>query len=138
MLKAFWIQAPASCAEALPYRLTRAARPSQVNLPLCREQHIQAFPTVRIYRRGRNALEAGGTPQQGEITSHYEAYNGERSAEAVSEFALHVFAQINANVHTGAHGTDSNNDGVADSKAKAPAWSLRARAHPVLPHRPAM
>ena len=129
------MQAPASCAEALPYRLTRVSRHSQVNLPLCREQHIQAFPTVRIYRRGRNALEAGGAPQQGEITSHYEAYNGERSAEAVSEFALHVFAQINANVHTGAHGTDSNNDGVADSKAKPPPGLREPQAHPVLPHR---
>ena len=61
------------------------------NLMLCREQHIQAFPTVRIYRRGRNALDSRSAADA--AAQHYEAYNGDRSAEAVADFAVRALEQ---------------------------------------------
>lgn len=84
------------------------------NIPLCRDQHIQAFPTVRVYRKGKNPLESNA-PGAGP-TRHYEAYVGERSAEAVSAFAVKVLEEMEEGVHTGTRGTDGNSDGKPDSK----------------------
>ena len=74
------------------------------NQPLCREQFIQAFPTVRVYRKGKHA---GGAKPGHEAAPHYEAYMGERSAEAVAAFASRVLAEVEANVLPTPHATDS-------------------------------
>lgn len=74
------------------------------NLQLCRDQFIQAFPTVRVYRKGKHA----GNKPATEAASHYEAYMGERSAEAVSAFALKVVQEVESNiVMPAAQGGDS-------------------------------
>jgi len=96
------------------------------NDKICQEQHIQAFPTVRVYRRGTD-LEGPDGHQ------HHESYNGQRTAEAVSEFAYKVLSEVESDagprlteqgVYTTsadtfgfvAPGTDSTGDGKPDSK----------------------
>jgi len=44
----------------------------------CREHHINAFPTVRVYRRGSN--QAAGGPHE------HQAYYGDRTPEAIATF----------------------------------------------------
>lgn len=90
---------------------------TQQNIPLCRDQHIQAFPTVRVYRQGKNPLDKHAP--SGGPTRHYEAYVGERSAEAVSAFALKVLEEMEDGTQTGTRGTDANRDGRPDSKLHA-------------------
>lgn len=92
-----------------------------LNIPLCRDQHIQAFPTVRVYRKGKNPLDSnapGGGP-----TKHYESYVGERSAEAVAAFAIKVLSELEEGTHMGTRGTDGNSDGKPDSKVREGARS---------------
>ena len=43
----------------------------------CREHHINAFPTVRVYRRGN--VVAGGNHE-------HQAYYGDRTPEAIAAF----------------------------------------------------
>ena len=45
----------------------------------CREHHINAFPTVRVYRRGTNQVVAGN--------HEHQAYYGDRTPEAIAAFA---------------------------------------------------
>jgi hypothetical protein len=45
----------------------------------CREHHINAFPTVRVYRRGNNQVVAGN--------HEHQAYYGDRTPEAIAAFA---------------------------------------------------
>lgn len=67
--------------------------------------------------QGKNPLDQQGSA--GGPTRHYEAYVGERSAEAVSAFALKVLEELEEGVHTGTRGTDANSDGKPDSKLHA-------------------
>lgn len=46
---------------------------TQLNIPLCRDQHIQAFPTVRVYRR---VGSAGCRPKPVHCAFCPEAHSG--------------------------------------------------------------
>ena len=57
--------------------------------PLCKRAHVQAFPTVRVYRGG-----AQSTPFDDDEHSHHESYTGPRVAEAVADFAMTVAQEV--------------------------------------------
>ena len=57
------------------------------HLDLCRGEHIQAYPTVLVFRT-RQDLDVKKEEQQ------YEAYLGAREAEAVASFALKVLEEV--------------------------------------------
>jgi thiol-disulfide isomerase/thioredoxin len=57
------------------------------NQMLCYENHIQAFPTVRVFR------EATDNPEDGQRHMH-EEYRGPRSAEAIAEFSMGAFKEV--------------------------------------------
>ena len=57
--------------------------------PLCKRAHVQAFPTVRVYRGG-----AQSTPFDDDAHSHHESYTGPRVAEAVADFAMTVAQEV--------------------------------------------
>jgi hypothetical protein len=61
---------------------------------LCKAQHIQAFPTVRVYRGGRHH-----TVFDDKEHAHHESYSGARTAEAVADFAWTVAKEVQE--HTG-------------------------------------
>lgn len=94
--------------------------------PLCKEQHIQAFPTVRVYRAG-----SAGTVFDDLTHSHYESYTGPRVAQDIAAFAAKVAHEVitragqvsGADVQPGGYtlgwqppGTDHDSDGVKESK----------------------
>ncbi len=96
------------------------------NAALCKAQHIQAFPTVRVYRGG-----SASTAFDDEAHAHHESYTGPRTAEAVSDFAATVAREVltrtgqvsGADVTPGAYtlgwqppGTDGDADGVKESR----------------------
>ena len=76
-----------------------------VNSQLCQREHIQAFPTVRIFREGtdrKNGL--------------HETYHGDRSAEEIANFATKVLTEVQnkqAALPSG-HGLDQDGDGDVD------------------------
>lgn len=83
------------------------------NVPICRANGIQAYPTLRVYRQGSNKVKGGGIFQP---VAH-ESYRGERTAERISDFALQVLKEVIAGdeeIKFGS-GTDSTGDGKADS-----------------------
>jgi len=81
------------------------------NIPLCKANHIQAYPTLLVFRQSKNKnIEKYGM----EI---HEAYSGRREAEPISEFTIKVWQEVIAGdkeLQIGA-GTDSTGDGKADS-----------------------
>ena len=94
------------------------------NKELCKKAHIMAFPTVRVYRAGTE-----GTAFDDAEHAHHESYTGERSAEAIADFAMTVAqevltksGQVSAAQPGGYSlgwqppGTDANADGVKDSR----------------------
>ncbi len=46
----------------------------------CRNHHINAFPTVRVYRRGNDLQDLGGGKHE------HQAYYGDRTPEAIAAF----------------------------------------------------
>lgn len=74
-----------------------------VNSDLCSDQHIQAFPTIRVFRRGSDRSKG-----------LHESYRGDRTAEKISEFALAVLAEVETSKGRG-EGTDADGDGRLDS-----------------------
>jgi thiol-disulfide isomerase/thioredoxin len=58
------------------------------NFQLCRQQHIQVFPTVRIFRDGSNNMNAR--------MHMHEEYRGPRTVEAISDFSINVFNAVTA------------------------------------------
>lgn len=88
---------------------------SQVNYNLCRANQIQAFPTILVYRQGKNRAADMANPHQA-----HESYHGERTADAISNFALQVLKEVIAGdpeLEIGT-GTDSTGDGRVDSKVR--------------------
>ena len=94
------------------------------NKELCKKAHIMAFPTVRVYRAGSQ-----GTGFDDAEHAHHESYTGDRSAEAVADFAMTVAQEVLtksgsvSGAQPGAYtlgwqppGTDANADGVKDSR----------------------
>jgi hypothetical protein len=96
------------------------------NVELCKRAHIQAFPTVRVYRGGKEA-----TVFDDEAHTHYESYTGARTAEAVADFAMEAAREVRervgqvsgADVSPGAYtlgwqppGTDADKDGMLESR----------------------
>ena len=94
------------------------------NKPLCVRAHILAYPTVRVYRAGTE-----GTGFDDIEHAHHESYTGERSAEAIADFAMTVAqevltksGQVSAAQPGGYSlgwqppGTDANADGIKDSR----------------------
>mmetsp|Transcript_22402 Transcript_22402/g.28644 ORF Transcript_22402/g.28644 Transcript_22402/m.28644 type:complete len:494 (+) Transcript_22402:161-1642(+) len=81
------------------------------NIPLCREKHIQAYPTMLVFRKSKNRnIQRFGM----EI---HESYNGKRNAEAIADFTMKVWKEVIADdkeLQMGA-GTDSTGDGKAES-----------------------
>ncbi len=83
------------------------------NIELCRKNHVQAFPTVRVFRQSKNR-ENNAVMNN---FMHYESYLGDRDADAVSDFTLKVLKEVIAGdeqLRLG-EGTDSTGDGKADS-----------------------
>eukprot|EP00735_Rhodelphis_limneticus_P006941 TRINITY_DN19415_c0_g1::TRINITY_DN19415_c0_g1_i1::g.7853::m.7853 TRINITY_DN19415_c0_g1::TRINITY_DN19415_c0_g1_i1::g.7853 ORF type:complete len:489 (-),score=119.19,sp/Q69SA9/PDI54_ORYSJ/40.12/2e-119,COPIIcoated_ERV/PF07970.7/6.1e-30,ERGIC_N/PF13850.1/3.4e-29,Thioredoxin/PF00085.15/1.5e-13,Thioredoxin_2/PF13098.1/0.031,Carn_acyltransf/PF00755.15/0.15,Carn_acyltransf/PF00755.15/8.5e+02 TRINITY_DN19415_c0_g1_i1:803-2116(-) len=63
----------------------------RANKPLCMEQHIQAFPSVRIYRHGEDT-------QKHEDHHHHESYLGDRTATAISDFVVKSLTEMKKNI----------------------------------------
>lgn len=68
---------------------------------LCRSRHIQAYPTVHVYRQSRieGKAASGSSLPDGRYfvpdKDHlYEVYNGPREAEALATFALRVLDEV--------------------------------------------
>ena len=94
------------------------------NKELCKRAHVMAYPTVRVFRAGSQ-----GTAFDDAQHAHHESYTGERTAEAVADFAMTVAQEVLtksgsvSNAEPGAYslgwttpGTDANADGVKDSR----------------------
>ena len=94
------------------------------NKELCKRAHIMAFPTIRVYRAGSQ-----GTAFDDAEHAHHESYTGDRTAEAVADFAMTVAQEVLTQsgsvsaAQPGAYtlgwqppGTDANADGVKDSR----------------------
>lgn len=88
---------------------------------LCRDQHVNAYPTVRVFRRGSDSDPHSGDVHRRGHTTH-EAYHGQRTAQALVEFAQKVLDEVVAEETTSkapprrlGSGTDADADGVADS-----------------------
>ena len=58
----------------------------KANIPICRKNHIQAYPTILVFRKSANKA-IGKTFSGHEV---HESYHGQRSAESISAFALKV------------------------------------------------
>lgn len=99
------------------------------NMELCKQQHIQAFPTVRVFRKGTDLTDGQGR--------HHESYHGNRVAESIRDFAIQVLAEVQSQTSDevlskpakslpregapgsfghAAPGTDGDADGYADSR----------------------
>jgi len=79
----------------------------EVNVQLCQREHIQAFPTVRIFREGTDRKQG-----------LHETYHGDRSAEEIANFAVKVLSEVQnkqAALPSG-HGLDYDGDGDLDSQ----------------------
>lgn len=76
---------------------------TDVNDEVCTNEHIQAFPTIRVFRRGSDRK-----------TGMHESYRGDRSAEAITDFAMKALEETEAQKAIGA-GTDFDGDGRLDS-----------------------
>eukprot|EP01026_Neomeris_dumetosa_P041870 TRINITY_DN34771_c0_g1_i16.p1 TRINITY_DN34771_c0_g1~~TRINITY_DN34771_c0_g1_i16.p1 ORF type:complete len:399 (+),score=39.16 TRINITY_DN34771_c0_g1_i16:102-1298(+) len=48
-------------------------------MQLCRSQQIMGFPSIRVYRQGKDIIKVGGHEE-------HEAYHGDRTKEALVEF----------------------------------------------------
>jgi thiol-disulfide isomerase/thioredoxin len=95
------------------------------NKELCNKRaHIMAFPTVRVYRGGKE-----GTGFDDAEHAHHESYTGERTADAIASFAMTAAQEVLtksgsvSNAQPGSYtlgwqppGTDANADGVQDSR----------------------
>jgi thiol-disulfide isomerase/thioredoxin len=94
------------------------------NKELCKRAHIMAFPTIRVYRAGSQ-----GTAFDDAAHAHHESYTGDRTAEAVADFAMTVAQEVLTKsgsvsaAQPGSYalgwqppGTDANADGVKDSR----------------------
>jgi len=91
---------------ALVYKQTQGAREivfatvncvDKDNFPLCRAQHIQVFPTIRIFRDGSN------NPNP---TLHmHEEYRGPRTANTMAEFVMTAWSAVRDASPPGALGT---------------------------------
>eukprot|EP00736_Rhodelphis_marinus_P007490 Rmarinus@m.8495 len=57
------------------------------NKQLCLDQHIQAFPSVRVYREGVDTKSHGDH-------HHHESYFGDRTADAIVAFVDKVIAEV--------------------------------------------
>eukprot|EP01006_Ploeotia_vitrea_P004244 TRINITY_DN114166_c0_g1_i1.p1 TRINITY_DN114166_c0_g1~~TRINITY_DN114166_c0_g1_i1.p1 ORF type:complete len:489 (+),score=35.04 TRINITY_DN114166_c0_g1_i1:65-1531(+) len=62
------------------------------NSELCHLNHIQAFPTLRIYRDGTD------NPKEGHKHMH-EEYNGNRRADDISQYALNALKETREEHH---------------------------------------
>lgn len=88
------------------------------NRALCMAQHIQAFPTVLVYRQAKLNKVAGARG------TYYEQYVGQRQAEPLAQFALSVLKEVQSadslalpapgDVH------DVEQDGKPESKVTKP------------------
>lgn len=86
------------------------------NRYLCHKHHIQAFPTILVFRQSQNK-ETGQTYRGSNL---HESYTGVREAEAIATFALKVLKEViedDKELQAG-EGTDSTGDGVAESKLR--------------------
>jgi hypothetical protein len=60
------------------------------NVPICRANGVQAYPTLRVYRQGSNRVKGGGIFQP----AAHESYRGQRTADHISDFALQVLKEV--------------------------------------------
>mmetsp|Transcript_7112 Transcript_7112/g.16279 ORF Transcript_7112/g.16279 Transcript_7112/m.16279 type:complete len:482 (-) Transcript_7112:57-1502(-) len=73
--------------------------PSAVSL--CREEHVDTYPSIRVYRRNAQGKE-------------HEVYHGERSVAAITAWATHIIQQ-GQSVTAANKVVDANSDGDVDS-----------------------
>lgn len=107
------------------------------NEELCSRLHIQAYPTVRVYRAGSlHPSHANHTSlrDNAESSSHieFEVYHGQRSAEAIAAFADSLLKEIveNSDGSTPSRlvvGHDFDGDGRRDSTVRSPGCSVNGR-----------
>jgi len=72
------------------------------NIELCRARHIQAYPTVHVYRQPPGGAQNQAKPSGGILGGYfdtnkdhlYEVYHGPRDAEAIATFALKVLDEV--------------------------------------------
>jgi thiol-disulfide isomerase/thioredoxin len=104
------------------------------NLDLCDKLHIQAYPTVRVYRAGSlhpSRLNETIDNMHDLSDISFEMYHGKRSAQAISDFALSLLKEIEsveadgARAHTIGH--DYDGDGVHDSTVRSPGCSVNGQ-----------
>eukprot|EP00667_Euglena_gracilis_P012292 EG_transcript_12624 len=110
-------------AAALVYKRTKGSKDvvvaavncvDKANFQLCRSQHIQVFPTIRIFRDGSNNPSA--------LVHMHEEYRGPRTAEAMAEFIMNVYTAVVEKAAPGSAGTPE----AVGSKPKVTADGRRA------------
>uniref|UniRef100_A0A7S0YH40 Thioredoxin domain-containing protein n=1 Tax=Hemiselmis tepida TaxID=464990 RepID=A0A7S0YH40_9CRYP len=69
--------------------------------PLCREEGVDTYPSIRVYRKGAQGKE-------------HEAYHGERSVAAITAWASHIIQQGH-DVPAASKVVDADADGSVDS-----------------------
>ncbi len=84
---------------------------------ICLDNHIQAFPTILVFRQSANNLVTGPRGR------YYEQYTGPREAEPIANFAISVLKEVQEKdkdaipqLHDG---HDHDKDGVLDSKVSS-------------------
>jgi len=108
------------------------------NLDLCTRRHIQAYPTIHIYRQTRVSKPLQDTKPQNYFNANsdylYEVYHGSRDAEAIASFALKVLDEVltkdptlGKNAFVGPTGTDA--EGTGDSQSTIHAAGCRVEGY---------
>jgi len=85
---------------------------------LCIDNHIQAFPTILVFRQSKNNIVTG---RRGK---YLEEYNGARQAEAIAKFAISVLQQVQSTDKDALPvpnvGHDVEKDGKPESRVSRP------------------
>lgn len=110
---------------------------AEENGELCSMLHIQAYPTVRVYRAGSLHPSHENHTSLRDDTSHieFEVYHGQRSAEAIAAFADSLLKEIieNNDASDGSTpsrlvvGHDFDGDGRRDSTVRSTGCSVNGR-----------
>ena len=116
---------------------------TEKNDELCSKLHVQAYPSVRVYRAGslhpskENQTSIAELHREAE-NIQFEVYHGKRSAEAIAAFADSLLKEIEAATEDGndeaspkkrgtVFGHDADGDGRHDSVVRTPGCSVNGQ-----------
>ncbi len=87
------------------------------NLKLCKDNHVQGYPTILVFRQNANNVITGP------FGKFYEQYRGPRVAENIAKFALSVLSEVQKkdvdSIPLPHSGHDIDKDGILESKVAA-------------------